>query len=131
MNDARGFTLIEVVVALAVVAIGLLALAATTAQYTRQAAGLEERSVATWIAADRLAEIRLQPGFPDTGTQHGTQTMAGRDWSWRAVISDAPGESDLRRIDVAVAPGPELEHPLVLLTGFIGRHRVTTVAENP
>lgn len=131
MTDARGFTLIEVVVALAVVAIGLLALAATTAQYTRQAAGLEERSLATWIAADRLAEIRLQPGFPEIGVQHGTQAMAGREWSWRAVISDAPGEADLRRIDVAVAPGPEVENPSALLTGFVGRHRVTTEAENP
>lgn len=131
MNCTRGFTLIEVVVALAVVAIGLLALSATTTQYTRQAAGLEERSIATWIAADRLAEIRLQPGFPDVGVQTGMQTMMGREWSWRAVISDAPGEADLRRIDVMVAPGPEAESASALLTGFVGRHRVTTEVENP
>lgn len=130
MNRTHGFTLVEVIVALAVVAIGLLALAATVANYTRQAEGMEARSIATWIAADRLAEFRLQPGFPDAGEQDGTQLVAGRDWAWRAVISPAPGESDLRRIDVAVAPADDPEHPAVVLTGFIGRHRVTTTAED-
>lgn len=129
MNGDRGFTLIEVVVALAVVAIGLLALVATASQHTRQASALEERSVANWVATDRLVELRLQDGFPELGIQEGTQHMLGRDWSWRAIISEAPGESDLRRIDVEVAPGLEIESPTVRLTGFVGRYRFTTTAE--
>lgn len=119
----NGFTLIEVLVALVVVAVGLLALVSTSAHYTRQSAELRDRVHANWVAADRLAEFRLEAGFPETGTERGETTLGGQRWHWRAVVTPAPGEADLRRIDVVVAKAASPDDTVTVLTGFIGRHR--------
>lgn len=121
MSTARGFTLIEVLAALAVVGIAMLALVGTAGHYTRQSADLRDRTVAQWIAVDRLAEYRVQGAFPETGTASGDVVQAGQRWVWRAVVTPAAGEEDLRRVDVAVAKADRPDAAVVIVTGFIGR----------
>ncbi|MGK7294675.1 MAG: type II secretion system minor pseudopilin GspI [Candidatus Wenzhouxiangella sp. M2_3B_020] len=97
---AGGFTLIEVLVALAVVAIALAALTQAGARGLDRQAELEQRTFALWLADNRLTEIRLQPGLR-AGVRSGTTRYAGRDWRWRADIGPAPG-GELWRIDVEI-----------------------------
>lgn len=118
---ARGFTLVEVLVALVVVGIAMLALTTTAGHYTRQSAELRDRTVAHWVASNRLAEYRIEKSFPETGTSTGEVEQAGRRWVWRVLVSPAPGEEDLRRLDVAVADAARPDAPIVIVTGFIGR----------
>ncbi|MFN2300783.1 MAG: type II secretion system minor pseudopilin GspI [Gammaproteobacteria bacterium] len=121
MTYTRGFTLIEVLAALAVVGIAMLALVSTTGQYTRQSADLRERTVAQWVAVNRLAEYRIDGVFPEPGTETGDVVQAGERWIWRALVSPAPGEDDLRRIDIAVSRPERPDAPVVTVTGFVGR----------
>lgn len=95
-----GFTLIEVLVALAVVAIALSALTQTAARALDRQTELEQRTFALWLADNRLTEIRLQPTV-QAGVRTGTARYAGRDWRWRAEVAPAPG-GELWRIDVEV-----------------------------
>ncbi|MEX0899968.1 MAG: type II secretion system minor pseudopilin GspI [Gammaproteobacteria bacterium] len=117
----RGFTLVEVLVAFVVVGIAMLALTTTAGHYTRQSAELRDRTIAHWVASNRLAEYRIEQAFPEAGTSTGEVEQAGRRWVWRVLVSPAPGEDDLRRLDVAVATAERPDEPLVIVTGFIGR----------
>lgn len=119
--NARGFTLVEVLIAFAVVGIAMLALVTTAGHHTRQSVELRDRTHAHWIALDRLTEYRLERAFPEPGIDTGEVEAYGRRWVWRTLVSPAPGEADLRRLDVAVALAESPDAPVAVLTGFLGR----------
>ncbi|MDR2013771.1 MAG: type II secretion system minor pseudopilin GspI [Rhodanobacter sp.] len=117
-KSAHGFTLIEVLVALAVVALALLALVRTTSVQVRSFDALRERTLAGWVAADVLAQTRLENRFPATGRGDGHMQLAGRDWRWTREVQ-ATANTDIRRIDVRVFAGDTAE-PSAMLSGFSG-----------
>jgi general secretion pathway protein I len=95
-----GFTLIEVLVALAVVAIALAALSHAGARALERQADLEQRTFGLWLADNRIAETRLQPSLRP-GTSSGAARYADRDWRWIRDVTVAPG-GQLWRIEVSV-----------------------------
>jgi general secretion pathway protein I len=117
---SRGFSLLEVLIALAVLALALFALSRSAAVALESAAHREESLLAGMVAANVLAEIRLADEVPATGRREGQQRQGGRDFHWRAVVSpsDLPG---IVRIDVAVAVDPQRRDRRASLTGFAGR----------
>ena len=91
-----GFTLVEVMVALAVVAVALPALLLTLSQQLDAVRYLDDRAQAQWVAANRLAELRLiltAKGTLQNGTLSGTEELAGREWYWwsEGVETQLPG----------------------------------------
>ena len=114
---ARGFTLIEVLVALAVVALALAALTRAGSTALNTQAELESRTLALWVAENRLAEIRLQRAV-QPGVGSGTIGLADRDWRWRSLVEAAPS-GDLWRVEVVVLDAAE--QPLITHTGFLAR----------
>jgi len=115
---ARGFTLIEVLIALAVLTISMSALIQAGGTRADHVGYLRDRTLAHWIATDRITDFRLAEDWPAAGTQEGETEMAGRTWSWRAEISETP-EPAVRRIEVAVGIGEDGE-PLSRVAGFLG-----------
>jgi general secretion pathway protein I len=98
---ARGFTLIEVMVALFVIALGVGALLTTLVSAADNVTYLRDRSFAQWIAFNRLAEIRLAGTRPAAGTRSEAVEYAGANWNVVQTISEA-GIGDLLRVDVQV-----------------------------
>ena len=115
----RGFTLLEVLVALVVVAVALAALARAGSQALDTQVALEERTLALWVADNVLAELRLESSIL-AGRRQGQRRMGQRDWSWQALIQPAPGE-ELMRVDVAVYRDSTREIPVLTHTGFLSR----------
>lgn len=109
-----GFTLIEVLVALFVVATALAALGFAGAQALKNQTLLEARTLALWAADNQLAETRLQRSF-QPGTSSGSVRIGSRDWRWRRQIQLAPG-GQLWRIDVTVLDAED--RPIYTHTGF-------------
>lgn len=99
---APGFTLIEVVVALFVIALGIGALMTTLASSADSVGHLREKSFAEWIALNRISELRLERAPPVAGVVMGKTEYAGSTWRWRQEISDQ-GIAGILRIDIAVA----------------------------
>lgn len=113
---APGFTLLEVLVALAVVAVALAALARAGSQAIEAQRSLEERTLALWVADNVLAEMRLEANL-SPGRRQGQARQGGRDWFWDALIQPTPGD-ELLRIDVAVHAERTRPAPIVSQTGF-------------
>jgi general secretion pathway protein I len=114
----RGFTLIEVLVALAVVALALLGLTRTAALEVRDFDALRERTLAGWVAANVLADARLATALPSTGRSDGHVEFASRQWRWTRDVRATP-DPELRRIDIQVFAGQARE-PSASLSGFAG-----------
>ena len=122
----RGFTLIEVVVALAIVAIGMLAVFRAIGDTAANVGYLRDRTLAGWIADNRITEIRLSGEFPAVDETRGQLEFAGRAWHWVAVVSQTP-VAGLRRIDVSVRrDGDREDSALATLSGFIGAAATAT-----
>ena len=99
----RGFTLIEVLVALAIVAIGMAAVMGALNSSANTISYLRDKSFAQWVALNQLTTIRVSGAAPPTGNTSGDVDFAGRSWHWRmeVVTTDIPG---MVRMEVSVRP---------------------------
>jgi general secretion pathway protein I len=116
-----GFTLLEVLVALAVLALTMGAVIKAVGGYTSNQAYLRDRTLATWVARNVLVEQQVEDAWPSVGEIKGTTESGGREWRWLGTVSQTD-EEDLRRLDVEVRPiDAEDSEPIAVLSGFLRR----------
>ncbi|MEM1152555.1 MAG: type II secretion system minor pseudopilin GspI [Pseudomonadota bacterium] len=100
-----GFTLVEVMVALFVVALALPALVMTISQYIDATGYMRDKSMAQMVAANKFEELRILSSAGQSllrGSESGVATMADRDWYWR--LDSQPTEAEnFYRIEITVA----------------------------
>ena len=98
-----GFTLIEVLVALAIVAIGMAAVMGALTSSANMISYLRDKTLAQWVALNQITNLRLSGQQPPTGVSNGDTDFAGRSWHWRqeVVATEVPG---IERIDISVRP---------------------------
>lgn len=101
-REQSGFTLIEVLVALAIFGIVSLTLLTQTREQTRQASGMEDRLLAHWVALNAITDLQTSPDFPELGKTENSAVLAGRDWFIQIQTVATPIAS-VRHIDVSVA----------------------------
>ena len=113
-----GFTLIEVLVALAIVAIALMSALRAAGQGTNTVGELRSRLLAGWVAENLLAEHRARRDWLPLGIQRGSGREGGLDFIWREEVIATPNPS-FRRVDVRVFATAEESHALAHLAGFV------------
>ena len=114
----RGFTLLEVMVALAIVALGMMAVHTQLSRYAVGATIIENKVLASWIASNRIAELGVAPQWPPLGQTRDEVDYARRTWIWRTQVSETPVEN-LRRVDVSVSLADQPEQVLHTVSGLI------------
>lgn len=116
-----GFTLVEVLVALVIVALGSAAVLSALTTGADSTARLRERSFAEWVASNRLVEARTSREAPKPGSSEGEVEFAGSTWQWREDIGRTPIKGMLQ-IKVSARPKADgqREEWLVTLIGFHG-----------
>jgi general secretion pathway protein I len=117
-----GFTLLETLVALAILAIALAAVMRATGAGTNHAEAMRMRVLADWVAQNRLAQHAARGDFLPPGVQNGEETQAGIRLLWKEEIGVTPNPS-FRRIEVSVYAPDEPEYALRRLTGFMTQQR--------
>ena len=127
----RGFTLLEVMIALAVVSIGLVAASSSIAQLTANGMYLRDKTMAHWIAMNKLSELRLAETWPDVGKSDDEIDYGSQTWHWTAEVTETQVEN-LRRIDLTVARKDKKNEVVVArLSGFAGQPRSASGVPSP
>ena len=97
--SARGFTLLEVLIALAIVAMSVGALLGTVTSSASNVIYLKDKTLAEWVALNRLTEVRIDKNMPDVGKRKGNSVLGGMRWEWEEEVVELPVKG-LLRIDV-------------------------------
>ena len=106
-HGAPGFTLVEVLVALAIITVGASAVLAAVTSSADTTSYLRDKTFAEWIALNRVAETRLAMRRPVPGESSGEVDFAGGRWHWTQIVAEVENVSGMLRIEVSVRPaGP-------------------------
>ena len=119
---AAGFTLVEILVALAIVAVALAAGMRALAQSADGASTLKTRTLSLWVAQNRLANAQLSQTTPAAGSTSGEAEQAGRPFAWRETVSGTPNPA-FRKIEILVSEPQAPDYALARLVGYIGSTR--------
>lgn len=114
----KGFTLIEVLVSLAIISIALLASLRVAGGSTNSVRELRVRVLAGWVAENVLAEQRARGIWLAPGQQRGTEQQGGISFAWRQDVIATPN-SAFRRVDVRVFELSEETRALAHIVGFV------------
>ncbi|MGC2456452.1 MAG: type II secretion system minor pseudopilin GspI [Gallionellaceae bacterium] len=117
-----GFTLLETLVAMAILAIAIAAVMRTAGGEISHAEAMRMHLLADWVAQNRLALHAARGDWIATGTQTGDDTQAGIRFLWREDISDTPNPS-FRRMEVSVSTADDPKYVIRKLTGFLVEQR--------
>ncbi|UXY52861.1 type II secretion system minor pseudopilin GspI [Pseudomonas tohonis] len=125
MRRARGFTLLEVLIALAIFATVAASVLTAASRSLIVAGQLEEKTLGAWIADNRITELQIKQPTPGEGREDKVLEYGGRQWETHSEI-EATSDKGLRRVTVWVAPKPERgggapikERSVFSLTGFL------------
>lgn len=119
MVRVRGFTLIEIMVALAILAVSMVAIYKSVAGYVSNAGYLEQRTLAQWAAANLVEQVRLEKPWPKLGKSDGDlEEFAGHDWFWRMEVLRNEAEW-MRTVEIKVYLSEDEEEAISQLTFYV------------
>jgi len=115
---SRGFTLLEVMVALLIVALGIVGLFNQIIGISAGTIQMKERTIASWVALNEITRIRISGELPDVGEFDGDVEFASAEYRWQARVSET-GVEDLRRVDIDVSYVDDPDSVIGRATGFL------------
>lgn len=118
-RSRRGFTLLEVLVAMAILSLGMIAVFGGMNQSLNVTARLRDKTLANWVALNQITELQVTGEYPDAGNRSDQVEMARSEWAWEMKISKIP-QIEMRRIDITVSFADSPDDILATVIGFIG-----------
>lgn len=115
---ASGFTLLEVMVALVIVSLGMMAVNTQLNRYVATATYIEEKTLASWIGTNVVTELSIQQTWPEIGDSEREVEFGGRRWHVRIEVSETEVDN-LRRVDVEIGPADAPDNVLHTVSGLL------------
>ncbi len=120
-KNNKGFTLLEVMVALFIVAVAMGGAIKVMGNAAQNSSRLVDKTFANWVALNRVAELRLKSDWPKLGEVKGNQEMSGRKWKWLQKTIKTEDEK-IKRIELSVwADSDNDVDPYVTVVGFLAK----------
>lgn len=120
LTHLSGFTLIEVMLAMAVFAIAGVALLGSAMSNFTHMASLEQKTIAQWVASNQLVAANLEEKWPPKNDRKGKVEQAGKQWFWLQKVVKTT-DKNMRQITVEVRLNEKDEQPIAELVTFVAR----------
>jgi len=117
----RGFTLIEILIALAIIGIAITAIIKAASQHIFATSYLQKKTMALWVAENIMNESRAQllKIGNSTGNQKLTSTLLGEDWDWKRNLEDTPNPRIKKVVVRVYESNREDNAPVITLEGYV------------
>lgn len=127
----KGFTLLEVMVALAIIAIALSSLIKASGSHTYSAAYLKTKTLGHYVALNEIAKIQIDRKWPSLGTTNKSTEMAGVEWFWTRTIEKTADESgNIRGLKFTVYMDEDRKNNVAHIQAFISNPtQLTTISD--
>ena len=120
-NKNTGFTLLEVMVALFVVAIALGGAIKVMGTAAQNSSRLSDRTFAQWVALNQIASLKITKEWPDFDEVKGESEMASRKWKWTQKTIKTEDEN-VKRVEVSVTLADDKKgNPFATVIGFLAK----------
>lgn len=116
----NGFTLIEVMLAMAIFAIAGVALVSTTETHFRNLGHLETKMMANWVASNQLVEAKLDKSWPLKNNKKGKEKLADREWFWIQKVAKT-SDQNLSAVSIEVRLDQTKKLSLTNLTTYVSK----------
>ncbi|MCV2885805.1 type II secretion system minor pseudopilin GspI [Aestuariibacter sp. AA17] len=120
LSKHNGLTLLEVMVALAIFALTGAAVMKSATDHLSSVGQIEEITVATWVANNRLVQIQAKPVWPPKNNQKGKQEMADRTWYWQQRVKET-NDKNFRAVEVIVSLDEQFQSHVTSVTSYLAK----------
>ena len=118
----KGFTLLETLVALAIIGIAMAAAMRSTRFAVDTVTDLKTRTAAAWVAHNVINQMRASRLFPEPGALSGKATQGTQEFDWRQEVSVSPNYS-FRRVEIKVFLPDDPEHAISRQVSYVARNQ--------
>ncbi len=122
-KKTNGFTLLEVLIAMVIFGYAAVGLISSVSNYQLAQLNSSQRTIAHWVAMNRLAETRLEKKWPNVGVTRGSAEMAKTTWYWLQTVTKTT-EKDLRQVEIEVRLQEKDEIAVTRFVGFIANKAI-------
>ena len=123
MFKSKGFTLIELLLALAIFAYASASILKMVGQSANNTSMLEKMTFASWVADNRITEIRQETTWPPKDNHKGEVEMGGVTWYWRQVVTET-ADPRMRAVKIRVFETVDGENSTYDLETYVVKRNV-------
>jgi len=126
-SRCKGFTLLEVLVALTIISLSLGALISTSGSQASSAGYLKQKTIANWVAMNEITQLQVEKAWPGKGDTQGSTQMAGVEWYWTRSVNETEEENS-RQVEFRIYLDEARESSLTRLFIFLFKPAATSTS---